>query len=88
MANNKSAEKRIRQTKVRTLRNKMRKTRVATYLKKVETAIANGNKALAMEALIIAQSELFKGVTKGVVTKNRASRKMSRLSARIKTLES
>lgn len=86
MANHKSAKKRIRQTERRTEVNRARKSRIKTYLKKVETAIAAGDKNAAAEALRAAQPELMRGVSKGVVRKETASRKMSRLSARVKSL--
>ncbi len=86
MANHKSAEKRIRQTEARTEVNRVRMGRIRTFVKKVESAIASGNKADAQKALREAQPELMRGVSKGVVKKNTASRKLSRLSARIKDL--
>jgi small subunit ribosomal protein S20 len=86
MANNASARKRIRQTAVRTERNAARKSRMRTFIKKVETAIAAGDKAAAIEALRVAQPEAQRAVTKGVTHLNTVARKMSRLSARIKAL--
>ncbi len=86
MANNASARKRIRQTAVRTARNAARKSRMRTFIKKVETAIAAGDKAAAVEALRIAQPEAQRAVTKGVSHLNTVARKISRLSARIKAL--
>ena len=86
MANHKSAEKRARQTERRTAVNRARTSRIKTFVKKVETAIASGDKNAAADALRQAQPELQRGVTKGVVHKNTASRKLSRLSARIKAL--
>ncbi len=86
MANHKSAEKRGRQTITRTAVNRTRVSRIRTSIKKVELAIATGNKAEAQKALREAQPELMRGVTKGVVKKTTAARKMSRLSARIKKL--
>lgn len=86
MANHKSAEKRIRQTATRTEVNRARVSRIRTFVKKVEAAIATGKKAEAQQALKEAQPELMRGVTKGVVKKGSASRKLSRLSARIKNL--
>jgi small subunit ribosomal protein S20 len=86
MANNASARKRIRQTAVRTDRNAARKSRMRTFIKKVETAIAAGDKAAATEALRIAQPEAQRAVTKGVTHLNTVARKISRLSARIKAL--
>lgn len=86
MANHKSAEKRIRQTARRTEVNRARISRIRTFLKKVETAIASGNKAAADQAFREAQPELMRGATKGVLHKNTVSRKLSRLSGRIKAL--
>lgn len=86
MANHKSAEKRIRQTATRTEVNRARTSRIRTFLKNVETAIASGNKPAAQQAFKEAQPELMRGVSKGVVKISTASRKLSRLSARIKKL--
>jgi small subunit ribosomal protein S20 len=86
MANTASAQKRIRQTAKRTERNKARKSRVRTFVKKVETAIAGGDKDAAAAALIAAQPEMQRAATKGVVHANTVARKISRLSARVKAL--
>jgi len=86
MANTDSARKRIRQTERRTARNQARKSRMRTFVKKVEAAIANGDKSSAADALQAAQPELQRAATKGVVHKNLVARKISRLSARIKAL--
>jgi small subunit ribosomal protein S20 len=86
MANTDSARKRIRQTKRRTLRNQARKSRMRTFIKKVETVIAGGDKAAAQEALRQAQPEMQRAIGKGVVHANTVARKLSRLSARIKAL--
>ena len=86
MAHHKSAEKRIRQTVRRTAVNRARASRIKTFVKKVETALASGDKNAARAAFQEAQPELQRGVTKGVVHKNAAARKLSRLSARIKAL--
>jgi small subunit ribosomal protein S20 len=86
MANIKSAKKRARQTVRRTLVNHMRISRIRTSVKKVETAIAAGDKAAARAAFEAAQPELHRGVTKGVLHRNTAARKLSRLSARINAL--
>lgn len=86
MANHKSAEKRIRQTATRTEVNRARVSRIRTFLKKVETAIASGDKGVASEAFKQAQPELMRGVSKGVLHANTVSRKLSRLSGRIKAL--
>lgn len=86
MANHKSSEKRNRQTIKRTENNRMRESRIKTFLRKVEEAIAAGSKTAADEALKAAQPELMRGVSKGVLKKETASRKMSRLSSRVKKL--
>lgn len=86
MANTASARKRIRQIAVRTERNAARKSRMRTFIKKVETAIASGDKAQAVEALRLAQPEVQRAVTKGVIHLNTVARKISRLSARIKKI--
>jgi small subunit ribosomal protein S20 len=86
MANTASARKRIRQTEKRTIRNRARKSRVRTFLRKVEQAITGGDKSQAQDALRAAQPELQRAATKGVFHKNTISRKISRLSSRIKAL--
>lgn len=86
MANHKSAVKTQRQIKKRTVVNRNRISRIRTFVKKVEAAITGGNKATAQEAFKIAQPELMRGVTKGVLHANTVSRKLSRLSARIKAM--
>ena len=86
MANTPQSQKRARQTERRTEVNKARRSRIRTFIRKVEEAIASGNAAAAADALRAAQPELMRGVTKGVVHKNTASRKMSRLAARVKAL--
>ena len=86
MANHKSAKKRIRRNANRAEINKSRISRIRTFLKRVETAIASGDKAAAQTALKEAQPELMRGVSKGVLHKNTVSRKMSRLSAKVKAV--
>lgn len=86
MANSPQAKKRARQNEARFAVNKARRSRIRTYLRKVEEAIASGDQAAAAEALKVAQPELMRGVTKGVFHKNTAARKMSRLAARVKTV--
>ncbi len=86
MANSPQAKKRARQNESRFAVNKARRSRIRTYLRKVEEAIASGDQAVAQEALKAAQPELMRGVTKGVFHKNTASRKMSRLAARVKAM--
>ncbi len=86
MAHHKSAKKRIRRNARRTEINGARVGRIRTYIKKVETAIAGGDQAAAQAALREAQPELHRGVGKGVIHRNTAARKISRLTARIKAL--
>lgn len=86
MANHKSAEKRIRQTLTVTARRRDRMSRIRTWVKRVETAITGGDKDAAANALREAQPELQRGVSKGVLAKNTASRKISRLAQRIKKM--
>ncbi|KZY47394.1 30S ribosomal protein S20 [Roseovarius sp. HI0049] len=86
MANTPQSKKRARQNTSRMAVNKARRSRIRTYLRKVEEAIASGDKDAAMAALRAAQPELMRGVTKGVFHKNTAARKMSRLSSRVKSL--
>jgi small subunit ribosomal protein S20 len=86
MANIRSAKKRIRQTAAKTEVNRNRVSRIRTFIKKVETAIDSGDKGAANDALKAAQPEIQRGVTKGVLAKSTASRKISRLNARIKAL--
>lgn len=86
MAHHRSAAKRHRQTVRRTAVNASRKSRLRTFLKQVERAIASGDKEAARNAFKVAQPELQRGVSKGVAHQRTVSRKMSRLSARIKAL--
>ena len=86
MANTASARKRIRQNERRTERNHARKSRMRTFVKKVEAAIAGGDKAAAREALRTAQPEMQRAVSKGVAHRNTIARKLSRLSTRVKAL--
>jgi small subunit ribosomal protein S20 len=86
MANTASAQKRIRQTVKRTARNQARKSRMRSFVKKVESAIAGGNKEAANAALRDAQPEMQRAAGKGVTHPNTVARKLSRLSARIKAL--
>jgi len=86
MANSPQSKKRARQNERRLAVNKARRSRIRTYLRKVEEAIASGDKDAAAVALRAAQPELMRGVTKGVFHKNTAARKMSRLSARVNAL--
>ena len=86
MANTPQSEKRARQNERRYAVNKARRSRIRTFLRKVEEALASGNQEAATEARRAAQPELARGVTKGVLHKNTVARKMSRLSARVKLL--
>lgn len=86
MAQHKQAKKRIRQTARRTEVNRARRSRVRTFIKKVESAINAGNKDEANAALRVAESEMMKAAGKGIYPKLTASRKISRLSQRVKTL--
>lgn len=86
MANHKSAKKRIRRNANRAEINKSRISRIRTFVKKVDAAIEAGDGAAATSALKTAQPEIMRGVTKGVLHKNTASRKMSRLAARVKAV--
>jgi small subunit ribosomal protein S20 len=86
MPHHKSAEKRLRQTEKRTVINRARLSRVRTFVKKVETAIETGDKAAAQSALQLAQPELHRATTKGVLHRNTVARKLSRLAIRINAL--
>jgi small subunit ribosomal protein S20 len=86
MANTSSAKKATRKIAKRTAVNKTRRSRVRSYLRKVEEALAAGDKNAAAEAFKTAQPELMRAATKGVLHKNTASRKVSRLAQRVKSL--
>jgi len=86
MANHKSAEKRARQTDRRTVANNARRSRVRGSIKKVEEAIKSGDKKAANDALKAAQPEIQRGATARVIAKSAASRRVSRLNARIKAM--
>ncbi len=86
MANSPQSKKRARQAEARYAVNKARRSRIRTYLRKVEEAIASGDQAAAADALKNAQPELDRGVSKGVLHKNTVARKMSRLAARVKSV--
>lgn len=86
MANSPQSKKRARQNEARFTVNKARRSRIRTFIRKVEEAIASGDKAVAAAALQAAQPEMMRGVTKGVLHKNTVSRKLSRLSARVNAL--
>ncbi|MEZ5777378.1 MAG: 30S ribosomal protein S20 [Paracoccaceae bacterium] len=86
MANTPQSKKRARQNVRRNAVNTARRSRIRTYLRKVEEALATGDKEQATAALKAAQPELARGVSKGVLHKNTVARKMSRLSSRVKAL--
>jgi small subunit ribosomal protein S20 len=88
MANTASARKRIRQNATRNERNRARRSRVSTFMVKVEKAISGGDKAAAQAAFKDVQPEMQRAATKGVMHANTIARKLSRLSARIKALAS
>lgn len=86
MANTKSAKKAVRKIERRTVVNRARRSRMRTFLRKVEEALAAGDAKLAADALQSAAPELMRAAQHGVVHKNTASRKVSRLTARVKAL--
>ena len=86
MANTSSAKKMVRKIARRTAVNKARRSRVRTFVKKVELAIASGDQAAAKAALVSAESEMMRAVGRGVVHKNTGSRKVSRLAAHVKSM--
>ena len=86
MANSPSSKKRARQAARRTEINKARRSRMRTFVRKVEEAIASGDAAAAAEALRVAQPEIMRSVSKGVLHRNTASRKISRLAGRVNAL--
>ena len=86
MANTTSAKKATRKIAARTAVNRSRRTRVRNFVRKVEEAITSGDKEAAQAALKAAEPELMRAVTKGVVHKHTASRKVSRLNARVKAI--
>ncbi len=86
MANTPSAKKRVRQIERRTEVNTARRSRIKTYVRKVEEAIASGDSDAAKAAFKAAQPEIMRGATKGVTHRNTASRKISRLAARVKAV--
>lgn len=86
MANTPSAKKAARKIEARTLVNRDRRSRVRSFIRKVEEAITGGDQAVAQTALRSAQPELMRAVTKGIMHKNTVSRKVSRLAARVKKM--
>lgn len=86
MANIKSAKKRILVIETKTLRNKTIKTKVKTLIKKLEAAVASGDKAAAQERLTLTISEISKAASKGIYHKNNAARKVSRLTKLVNSM--
>lgn len=86
MANTPQAKKRAKQNEARFQVNKARRSRIRTFLRRAEEAIASGDKDVATAAVRDLQPELMRGVSKGVFHKNTASRKMSRLVSRVKSI--
>ena len=86
MANTSSARKAARKIARRTEINRQRKSRVHTFVRKVEEAITSGDKGQATKSLASAESEIMRAASKGVMHKNRASRKVSRLTARVRAI--
>ena len=86
MANTAQSKKRARQSEAAYAVNKARRSRIRTFLRKVEEALASGNQDAAALALKTVQPELARGVSKGVLHKNTVARKMSRLSSRVKAI--
>lgn len=87
MANTSSAKKAARKIERRTAVNKTRRSRIRTYIRKVEEAVAAGDKTAAQEAFKVAEPEIMRAVNKGVIHKSTASRKVSRLSASVKRID-
>ncbi len=86
MANTRSAKKAIRKIERRTIENNNRRTRMRTFIKRVETAIAEGDRTGATEALRVAEPEIMRAAGHGLLHKNTASRKVSRLSKRVRVI--
>lgn len=86
MANSPASKKRVRQIERRTAVNKARRSRMRGFIRKVEEAISSGDATVASDALRAAQPEIMRSVTKGIVHKNTASRKVSRLASRVRAL--
>ncbi len=87
MPNIDSAKKRVRTTAKRTQINHARKSRIRTFTRKAEEAIASGDVAAAKAALLVAEPEIMRGVSKGVIHRNTGARKVSRLTKRLKKLQ-
>jgi small subunit ribosomal protein S20 len=87
MAHHRSAKKRIRQTERRTALNRARTSRIKTFIRKVEQAVAAGDRPAAEDALRVAEPEIRRGVSKGVLKLNTASRRISRLARRVNRID-
>ncbi len=88
MAHSRQAKKRVRQTARRTLANKARMSRIRTFIRRVEAAVAEGDQEAARAALRSAQPEIMRGVSKGVIKRSTAARRVSRLSRQVKAMSS
>ena len=86
MANTPQSKKRMRQIEKRTEVNKSRRSRIRTFIKLVEDGVSKGDKEKAKDLFSMAEPEIQRGVTKGIIKKNTASRKISKLSAKIKAI--
>ena len=86
MANTPQSKKRMRQIGKRTEVNKSRRSRIRTFIKLVEDGVSKGDKKKAKDLFSMAEPEIQRGVTKGIIKKNTASRKISKLSAKIKAI--
>jgi len=86
MANTSSAKKAVRKIAARTLVNKMRRSRVRSFIRKFDDAVATGDKQVAANAFKLVEPEIMRAVTKGVIHKNTAARKVSRLAKRLNAL--
>ena len=86
MPNIESAKKRMRQTARKTEVNRARRSRIRTFIKKIDIAVQSGDKARAQLALKLAQPEIMRGVSRGIMHRNTAARKIARMSARIRAL--
>ena len=88
MAHSRQAKKRVRQTRRSTLANKSRMSRIRTFIRKVEAAVADGDHEAARAALRSAQPEIMRGVSRGVIKRSTAARRVSRLSKQVKAMSS
>ena len=86
MANTSSAKKMVRKIERRTAVNKARRSRMRTFIRKVEEAISGGDKKTAEAALKLAEPEIMRAVSRGVIHQNTGSRKVSRLASRVKSM--